>query len=441
MKENEPYRHRSSKLSLLPLTPVGAAIFPNPVGQWLTKPISLRHYVYALTLGSIALGYYGYWALWKLKIYYFGWTVAFLIALVFACSARRYRQGLLKSFWPIVVWGGYLTLSTFWSPDPNTSRYFLTAGVILPMAFLIGHVWSRTLTQWRRSTAFIILPALQLPIVVWTLFTMGKLFDESLGAVRSGIAGGALILIPFLVWRARSRRSRGDYFWIVLAMLVLAGTGSRSAPVIGIVVLLGTLTFVQPPRGLRARAFTRAALLISFLAALATFLPLVRSGAVDAGARLSTQTDYGWRSWTNRYYFLSDVGGLPADLERRAQMLVSVESFLAHPIRGNGYYSTYVITDEMFGSPVGAHGLVSLLLGETGLIGLGIFSWLVWKFFRRTKQALQKAASQQERGFWATCRWTMVAMLLYGLFQQIDQSPSLFVLLAWGYGAVPDRES
>jgi hypothetical protein len=74
-----------------------------------------------------------------------------------------------------------------------------------------------------------------------------------------------------------------------------------------------------------------------------------------------------------------------------------------------------------------------MLLGETGLVGTMIFMWMIIRFFRRVNAQSRVASADEKDGFLATCRLTMVGILLLGLFHQVDQSQLLFVLLAWGY--------
>jgi hypothetical protein len=161
------------------------------------------------------------------------------------------------------------------------------------------------------------------------------------------------------------------------------------------------------------------------LALFALSVPVVRSGASEAIARVIERGEY---------VRTEEGDEVPADVVRLVSNAVALQSFKAHPIQGGGYYSTLAITTGEH-LAVGAHGLPAVLFGETGLVGAAIFLWLLVRFFRGSALARKRAVTASEQGFWQTAQLAMLGMLLFGLFHQVEQMSQFFVLLSWGYAA------
>ena len=399
--------------------------------------LNTTHLYYSACLTAVVIGYYGYWIAWQIRWFYLGIAGAFVLSVLFVAFANRDTKGLLTSLLPLLIWEGYLALSTTWAPNPDVSRAYLITLIFFPMAFVVGYVWLRHLNMWRLSSFLPIMALVQLPIIAWTLYTIGNFYDVTRGAVRTEITATTLFAVPFLTWRARNGGGSKisvliRYGWIALALLLLASTGSRTGPVLGIIALVGTLTFAQPPKGRKIRAFLRSLAALAVIGLLAFAIPRVREGVVGVVDRLATQTAFSWADYSREDRV---AGPKPVDFDRRIQVVVSLRSFREHPWRGDWFWSAFSITEEMLGYPIAAHGLIFFLLGETGLIGATIFAWLLFVFFKRVGRAVRFAASREQRGFWVTCMWTMIAMILMGLFHHIEQTAAFYVVLAWGYAA------
>jgi hypothetical protein len=258
-----------------------------------------------------------------------------------------------------------------------------------------------------------------------SLATTGQLYESDRGSVRTMLAAQMVMALPFIIWRARNRPSYGRYGLVALSVLLLAGGGSRIAPVVGIFTLIVAIAFVQRERRQRLRGMLVASGGILALALIALSVPVVRSGGSEAISRFIE---------SGEYVRTEEGDEVPADVVRLVSNAVALQSFKSHPIRGGGYFSTLAITtDEHLA--VSAHGLPALLFGETGLVGVAIFLWLVVRFFRGTALARKRAVIASEQGFWQTAQLAMVGMLLFGLFHQVAQMSQFFVLLAWGYAA------
>lgn len=396
------------------------------------RSISRGTFFYSFCLGSITLGYYLYWLTGKLKFFYAGWAASLLLLGLMAAKADLNLSGLSRGFAPVAAWFVYLAVSATWAPAPKTSLFLLAVALINPVAFIISYGWARATSLWMLSFFFELQVLLIVPLAIWYLWTTGRPYDASFGAARSEFALRCVVSIPFLVWRARSRPTARTIGVLLATLLLILSLDSRSALVVTPMVLFGSLMSIKGSIGRFAVSRTSLILSVIGLLALCLALPPVREKASRSLSRFGpAETSFSVTS--NLYSEVDQPGDARVDIERRLQLFVAFESFISNPMFGGGYQSTYEIIQQRFGWEVSAHGLPSTLAGESGLVGTVVFSFVIVSFFRRIRPRLRTAESEIERGFFKACIWTMVALLLFGLFHQVDQEQSIFVLLAWGF--------
>lgn len=404
----------------------------SPFEEWRVQRGAL---FYALCLTAISVGYYAYWVLWKLKAYYFGWATCLMVVLLLAATGQLRLAGLGRAIVPIAVWYGYLFLSALWSPSPANTIYYAASALINVVAFVVSYAWARSASDRALSGYFEFQTYLIVPIVLFFLVTIGQLYDDSLGAIRTGFASTCLTALPFLIWRLRDRMTPVTLVALLLALLFVVTGESRSGLLIAPILVAGSVLFVGGRPGGRARAVALLVALAVVLGAALLLVPGMRDAVLHSWGRFTSEgTNLSISS-----SILDEITAAPdqrVDIERRLQLFIALQSFLSHPIIGGGYQSTFTTIHEQFGWEISAHGLPSTLLGETGLVGTTIFGWMIVRFFRRVKRARHATANAMRKEFLATCALTMIGLLLLGMFHQVDQNPSLFVLLAWGYAAV-----
>ncbi|MDP9200810.1 MAG: O-antigen ligase family protein [Gemmatimonadota bacterium] len=386
---------------------------------------------YVLCLVTIASGYYLYWGLWKLKAYFIAWGLCLVIAIAMLLANHLRARRVLLDMLPVLVWYGYLAASALWSPSPGTTLFYVGAALVNPVAFLVSYAWARSTSEWSFSSFFELQAVLILPIVFWYLFTIGHMYDDKLGAVRTGFAASCLIALPFLIWRARKRPGIKSVVVLLAAFALILTSDSRSGLVVMPVLLFGALFFVGQSRLSFSRSTAAVFVLLGTLVLAVVSIPALRDAFLHSLGRFSS---------TSSQFSISssilDEMARPAegqvDIARRLQLFIALRSFLSHPLLGGGYQSTYAIISNQFGWEVSAHGLPSTLLGETGLVGTAIFIWMIVRFYRRIGSEAS-LGSPHEIGFVSTCKLTMFGLLLLGLFHQVDQGQPLFVLLGWAY--------
>lgn len=94
-------------------------------------------------------------------------------------------------------------------------------------------------------------------------------------------------------------------------------------------------------------------------------------------------------------------------------------------------------TEEMYGREISTHGLPFTLLGETGLIAMVLFLLVLASYFRRLFGLKRLAASPIERRYYLITFLTIGGMLIFGMSQQLHQTPASFVTVASVYGLRP----
>jgi O-antigen ligase len=303
--------------------------------------------------------------------------------------------------------------------------------MLLPTVFVVCSAWGHSTSP---SALTFYLPFQFLMNLALMLFFLAiyrsPYGPHGLGGIRTGFAYAAISALPYAIWQMRRRPSLGRVFVVVSAVIVCLTIGSRSTIVLLPIALLGSLVFIRRRRGQTVRAIIQLSLLGVAVGAIAFAIPVVRAGIFAAlnrftpsATRLDVPVDIEAE--------LSAPMSEQTDLERRLSLFVAGRSFLARPLTGGGYYSTLAITRSQFNIPIGAHGLPSVLLGELGIVGTILFSWLIVRFFRGIRAGKRRARSAEEREFFEATTVTMVVVLLFGMFHQVDQTPAFFALLAW----------
>lgn len=131
-------------------------------------------------------------------------------------------------------------------------------------------------------------------------------------------------------------------------------------------------------------------------------------------------------------FYEANVGGADrVDVERRLVTQVSIDSFYLSPIVGTGYMSTSYYVGRLTPYLTAAHGIPSEILGETGLLGAGLFLLLCMLSVRGYRRKLQYCATLDKP--WMRLEiLTLVASLAGGLFHQTNHDFYLYLFLGSG---------
>jgi hypothetical protein len=393
---------------------------------------SLFHYRACLTL--LFIGYCAAFFLQKYKFYYFGWAACVLITTTMVLTGKLRLRLTARQVGALTAFYAYLPLTALWSYTPSDTLYYSVADLLQPVAFVMGIVWAQN-NPPRRLSAYsaMFVSAHVLIAVVLVVASSGFFFDQY-GSIRSSLGLALVTGLPMLVWRAKLHVTVSRAVLPGLAVLIILVLGSRAALVLTAPVLIASFYSVSEGR----LKFIRAAVRLTVFALLGALViwsvPGLRRGA-EAGLQRFGPDNLSFAIAPGATdALLTDE--VQADLDRRLQAAVALSSFLSRPLTGGGYMSTLSITTAEYGRVgLSAHGLPLTLLGETGLIGTAIFAWFIFGCYRSIRRRLASPVSSADASFHRILLVALGAMLFFGVFHQIHQVPSFFVLLGWGYAA------
>ena len=297
---------------------------------------------------------------------------------------------------------------------------------------MLGAIWAANATSWQLSSYFAAFAGAHLCIMAVNLVTQGALVNEAFFAIRSSIAFALATALPLLIWRASERRLLRHRLAVGGSVLLLLVLNSRTALLALPVVIIASSIIVARRRGRSIRLVVMLVFAATTGSALILAVPSLRGAAAASFERFG-ENSISLDISQDVEHELALPAEQQVDVERRLQALVALQFFTANPLRGGGYMSTAAKTSDVYDREgLSAHGLPSTLLGETGLIGTALFIWIVSQSYRGMRHRLRQADSASERAFHRSVQLTLATMLFFGLFHQLHQIPSFFVLLGWG---------
>jgi len=390
---------------------------------------------YVTCLAILAVAYSAYIIAQKYKLYYFGWTACALITAGLALTKSLRIRRAAGAFAPLVAFYTYLALTSLWSYSPARTLYYLATDLLMPTAFVLALIWAQNTDREDLGLFFEMTVLANLLVIAYSLVSVGEVIDESYYAIRSSYGFAFATAIPFLVWRSSLRGSIVARTLLLLCVGLLAILGSRTGLLALPFLLAGSFLIVWRLSPRRAFGWLAGFLTTSSVVlAIAIQAPGIRESFDSALSRFNQQNlSLDISSQVEEELSSQDA----VDIDRRLQAFAAVQSFLESPIIGRGYMSTAAKTEDMYGREISAHGLPFTLLGETGLIGTVLFLLVLASYFRRLFRLKRLAATPIERGYYLITFLTMGGMLIFGMSQQLHQTPAFFVTLAWVYGLRP----
>jgi hypothetical protein len=400
--------------------------------------VNASQFHYRACLALLFVGYCASFFLHKYKLYYFGWAACLLITTTMVLTGKLRLRLTPRHIGALAVFYAYLALTALWSYSPSETVYYVVADLLQPVAFVMGIVWAQNNPPRRLSEYIPMFVSAHILIAIVLMVASGGFFFDQYGSIRSALGLALVTGLPMLIWRAKLQRTVVRAVLPALAVLIILVLGSRAALALAAPVLVASFYSVSEGRLRFIRATARFGVLGLLGALVIWSVPGLRHGAEAALSRFGP----------DNLSFAITPGGttglltdeIQADLDRRLQAAVALGSFLNRPLTGGGYMSTLSITTAAYGRVgLSAHGLPFTLLGETGLIGTAIFLWFLLGCYRSVRRRLASPLPGTDASFHRILLVTLGAMLLFGVFHQIHQVPSFFVLLGWGYAA--DRKA
>jgi O-antigen ligase len=185
-------------------------------------------------------------------------------------------------------------------------------------------------------------------------------------------------------------------FILQAALLIISAT--RSAWVGFIVALPLAIIFSK----------YKARLLVPVLALFiigASLFPIVYFGAYKD---LTEKKQIGFNSWHFRTAY-----AWPA----------SIKAFEQKPIMGWGLGNDFIALSKAAKLKATSHNDYLLVLVETGIIGLLLYLWLLWSFYRRTRQGIRYAVDESSRALCVSALAIFVAYLVGSIGEHLLQTP------------------
>ena len=396
--------------------------------------VNASRFHYRVCLVLLFVGYCASFFLHKYKLYYFGWAACVLITTTMVLAGKLRLRLTPRHIGALAVFYAYLSLTALWSYSPSETLYYAVADLLQPAAFVMGIVWAQNNPPRRLSEYSAMFVSARCSHrgridgrVRRVLFRSVWLDPVSRGA-------GARDRAPDADLASQAATDSAAAVLPALAVLLILVLGSRAALVLAAPVLVASFYSVSEGRLKFIRATVRFGVLGLLGALVIWSVPGLRHGAEAALGRFGPD---------NLSFAITPGGAdavltdeIQADLDRRLQAAVALGSFLNRPLTGGGYMSTLSITTAAYGRVgLSAHGLPFTLLGETGLIGTAIFLWFLLGCYRSVRRRFAFPLARTDASFHRILLVTLGAMLLFGVFHQIHQVPSFFVLLGWGYAA------
>jgi hypothetical protein len=384
---------------------------------------------YVAGLSVVALGYIANIVMWQYRYILLGWYAAAAILVVFwACGLLRVRRSLWP-FVPLALFYMYLLLTSLRGYSPGWSTRWWIIDLAYPLTFLIAYVWAVNVSIERLAMYFEMICLVVITIAFYFLATRGTLMPASAGSFRSMYALLFSTAIPVLFWRALAYPRPWTWLLLIVSAVAALVVGSRAAllsvPVwlVGCIVIHGTLTG-------RPRRTTLNAIGIVLSAALVVIsVPQLRAGVSAGLDRLARETSLNVGSAVEEE--LARPREERIDIDRRLQVFVAAQAFFQSPWLGHGYMALYPIFEDQYGRGISAHGLPSTLFAESGIVGALLFMFAVAIAYVRLRRWKNTQSGRVERAFGSALLFTLTSVLLFGLFYQVHQDATLFIVMGW----------
>jgi hypothetical protein len=399
-----------------------ALLYPNPI---------IKIWFFSFLFGFLAL----FWAVplaGQYRVYYFSFIPCFLLTALLTLTGEIRWGHVLTRGLPLFVFFFFLSLSYFWAEDPGETLWWVSVDGLFPVIFLISYSLALNLNLNQLSLVCAGAPYIVGGLMLWAIIEYGAIREiTELGSFSNMLAAYMAMGLPLIIWRNRVTGGGINKILIALSLAFVAILQSRAAYGVAFValVLAGEME-VRKRNAFKAtlKILLGAGLVLGVLFA----FEWTRDNILQFADRFLEKTSF---SYLDAEDDLRRSGEERTDFERRLVWLTAHRSFSDNPFVGIGYMNIGSRFEGNYGWYASSHGLVTTLLGETGLLGTILFLWVIFAFFTRIAAAIRLSEDAKEVKFYKACRSAMVCLLIWGLFHQIQQTQLFYVILAWGYAA------
>lgn len=393
-----------------------------------------------------------FWAvlIWSISYFLFQFFFRFTIFVgiglfiyVLLCSIHMNIDiidvSVLRKFVPVVVFFGWMTISSLYSLDPRDS--LLAVVKLLPFFFfmILLSQFSYAYFKMCITKLSVFIPIFSCIIFVTIYFTMGSLIPIYgqisyflQPAFRLHITKFCLVLLPFSfygLFLCESIKLR--YIVSIISTTIICYLSvSRIAIFIVGFSCFSTLFLC------RSRKVAYFRILLLFI-----FLVLIIAGLFAIFLRTSPVTE----GLITRYSSLKLKSTVSSLLKENQQDYIRILTFIegyrfitTKPLFGYGYNSMKYHIDEMTGTPMVSHNLIITFWGEMGLIGLMVFLWMFGKplFRTMTVRKASKLVNKKNYYWFSSIIASFVNLMMIGIVQNVVINISFYLVLALLYSTI-----
>ncbi len=373
------------------------------------------HFVLCLiALWSIIPTYHYY------RIWYFATAAAVSVTFIFALLGAIRTDNLLKAMIPIIVYFAYLFITSIWAIYPlitiNRALVDLILLFIFGLFYLVG--LNNSLDRIANTYILAVYPA-----AAAAYFYYGYYPGLYISAERPGWTGLYLIpyALPFCLWKIKTTNGRkGLFAFLVIILLIFIAKTRAPILIAGVIV---PLTIYALSKNLRSfLVFSSKVAIIMVMVIGVTFVfEKPRSLFLQSFERFQGEQEIGTGE------------GLDVDWIRAWHYQQGVRWLIESQPLGIGYFNVTSLTENLIGVEMSMHPAFLAWGVEGGIICLLIVFYLLYRFFSILQTMIKESDSDKERDFYKAVKISMVGVLIYGLFNQAHQAPTLFVLLGIAY--------
>lgn len=373
----------------------------------------------------LSVGTVSYYIIFQFRLYYF--ALILILAIVF--FTRKGKISDLRPIFPLLIFEIYQAASSFWSPIARDGLSQSALDLVWVLFALIPFTYpklkhdqlSMSLVKWYGIS--------MLCCILYNKIMIDALIDTDKGSFRSVFGAALLVALPPLSGDSLLKRSKLSFVLLIVTVIVGFMIESRLFTIFSIPAVISSV--------LICRVKDRKSLfnLIPVLATLALGLFVI----LYATGNLENILKYDRLGASHTSFALGDTvfseanaqHGNYVDIERRLVTQVAIDSFDHSPIFGAGYMSTSYYVGELTHYDTSAHGLLTGLMAETGIVGTLLFV-IVCILTTKGYRARWRACVPEEKRWICLELLTFIAALVAGLFHQANHDFYLYLMIGGG---------
>lgn len=360
-------------------------------------------------------------SIWKYKTWFVVAGGAAVLSAFIVVLGGMHIRGLLRDLWPLALFFAYLIAASRQSAYPQDALYWSTidsVGVLVASLFWLA-ARNNEPASFRIGFIYVSLIA----AVVVLLIARANPWMSRPG---SYVLPFYPVALPFL-WAEINSGKRKRLAWIALAVVLSILLLSNSRAPLGISLLVLGLAFLWMGRSVAQRV--RLGLLMTILVIVVSIALMsfsrTRFLMLTFAARITHEDII-----TRDHY----VPGEPVDPTRdNLEAIVKRGFWDAQPF-GIGYMTTPHLYEREWGYPTILHSMYQTWAFEGGILCVLIMAGVLIRHLRAMRRVRRIAFGRDEDVMARCLMLSTMAVMLMGLFHQMNQGPIFYAVLGMALG-------